>query len=50
MNETELRNNLISTATQYLGWSEVNGQDDIIIDKYNAIRPSNGYKMGHKDS
>jgi hypothetical protein len=50
MNENELRNNLISTATQYLGWSEANGQDDLIIDKYNAIRPKGGYKMGHNDS
>ena len=50
MNESELRNKLISTATQYLGWSETNGQDDLIIDKYNAIRPNGGYKMGHKDS
>ena len=49
-NESKLRHIIVSIAIQYLGWSAVNGQDDLIIDKYNAIRPVGGYVMNHKDA
>ena len=49
-NEAKLRHIIVSIAIQYLGWAEINGQDDLIIDKYNDIRPKGGYKMNHKDS
>jgi len=48
-NEAKLRHILVAKALQYLNWSEINGQDDLIIDKYNAIRTPR-YKMNHQDS
>lgn len=48
-NEAKLRHILVAKAMQYLNWSEINGQDDLIIDKYNEIRTPR-YKMNHKDS
>jgi len=49
MNELQLRQSLVNSAMKYLNWSEVNGQDDLIIDKYNEIRTPR-YKMNHQDS
>ena len=49
-NEAKLRHIIVSIAIQYLGWAEVNGQDDLLIDKYNDIRPKGGYKMNHRDA
>lgn len=49
-NEAKLRHIIVSVAMQYLGWSEISGQDDLIIDKYNDIRPSGGYIMNHLDA
>ena len=50
MNELELRQHIVNVANKYLGWAEVNGQDDLIIDRYNDIRPLGGYKMNHNDA
>ena len=50
MNENEIRKKVIDTAYKYLGYNEKDGTDDIIIKKYNAIRPRGGYKMSMSDS
>ena len=50
MNENEIRKKVIDTAYKYLGYNEKDGTDDIIIKKYNAIRPKGGYKMSMSDS
>ena len=50
MTEKELRNNVITIAKGYLGYTEANAGDDKIIDTYNSIRPSGGYKMTHTDA
>lgn len=49
MTELQLRQAFVNAAKSYLGWSEINGQDDLIIDRYNAIRTPR-YKMNHQDS
>ena len=50
MNENEIRKKVIDTAYKYLGYNEKDGTDDVIIKKYNAIRPKGGYKMSMSDS
>lgn len=50
MNENEIRKKVIDTAYKYLGYNEKDGTDDIIIKKYNEIRPKGGYKMSMSDS
>jgi uncharacterized protein YlxW (UPF0749 family) len=40
---------VVKTAAGYIGLKEANNGDDIIIKKYNDIRPSGGYKMGLTD-
>ena len=50
MNENEIRKKVIDTAYKYLGYNEKDGTDDIIIKKYNEIRPRGGYKMSMSDS
>ena len=49
MVELQLRQEFVNAAKAYLGWAEINGQDDLIIDRYNAIRTPR-YKMNHQDS
>lgn len=50
MNEKEIRQKVIDTAYKYLGYNEADKTDDIIINKYNKIRPKGGYKMSMSDS
>lgn len=49
-NESKLRHIFVAKAMQYLGFAEINGQDDLIIDRYNEIKPIGGYKMNHQDA
>lgn len=49
MTELELRNKIVNVAKTYLGYNEANGQDDIIIRKYNQINSSGMYDMNMDD-
>ena len=49
MTELQLRNKVVSVAKTFLGYNEANGQDDIIIKKYNLIKPEGGYTMRMND-
>lgn len=49
MTELQLRNKVVSVAKTFLGYNEANGQDDIIIKKYNLIKPEGCYTMRMND-
>lgn len=49
MTEKEIRKKVATVAAGHIGLKEANGGDDIIIKKYNEIRPAGGYKMGMTD-
>lgn len=50
MNEKEIRQKVVDTAYKYLGYNEKDGTDDVIIKKYNKIKPKGGYTMSMTDS
>lgn len=50
MREIDLRNKVVNVAKTFLGYNEKNGQDDIIIRKYNQINSEGMYDMNMNDS
>ena len=51
MNETELRNKVVTIAQSWLGTKEGSTQHHIIIDTYNGYKPlPRGYKVTYKDA
>ena len=51
MNEKQVRQNVVSTARQYLGCKESDGSHKKIIDGYNAHKPlARGYAVKYTDA